>query len=171
MHNRSIASTALVAIVAAAVSATACSDSDRVTPTGPGRVDSQQRGTPSAVAVQPTLLFRRSIRGAVCPVRPPFFVPFDLLLRGAAETPLFLHQVRLQFVDSFGTAGPQLTIPQPDLTTRFPSLQIPRRGSRIFPFSFEFGCATGPTGTLIVIVRTSDPAGRMHQGAASVSVR
>ena len=170
MDNRRTVSAVLAAVVASALFAAACEDPSLLTPVGPTNIGAVA-GTTFTLAVQPAPLFRRSIFGAVCPFRQPFFVPFDLLVGTRLGLPLFLNQVRVHFVDSFGIVGPQITIPQLDLLNRFGTTQIPLQGSRTFPFSFEFGCATQPFRNLFVWVETIDTTRATQSSTVTVAVR
>jgi hypothetical protein len=170
MVNRLSVSAVFVAAVAVALSSAACSH-DWTGPVAPAASEgSQKGGSVQAIAIQPTPLVRRPVVGFVCPFNQPFVVPFDLLIRSGDST-LFLNEVRIDFVDSFGTSGPQLTIPRPDLNLRFRTTAIPPLGTRAFPFSFEFGCLTVPRGIVGVFVQTVDERGLTTQGRVNVPVR
>jgi hypothetical protein len=169
MSNRLAVSAVFVAVVSLALSSAACSD-DRTVPLAPAPFGGLPTPSVLAIAVQPIPLVPQTIIGGLCPFTHPFVVPFDLHVRSGASA-LFLNQVRINFVDSFGTSGPQLTIPQPDLNVRFRTTSIAAQTSREFPFSFEFGCGTARRGTLSVFVQTNDEAGRMNDGSLTVVVR
>jgi hypothetical protein len=138
----------------------------RVTPLAPttALVQTQEvvpGGEASAVflAALPTPLVRRHAFGFVCPFQQPFFVPFELIVH-AGDVAILVNRVSFGFVDSFGVAQPPITFAAPDLTARFPTIRVPARGSRPFPFTFEFGCFTGPTGTLTIMAEAADDGGR-----------
>lgn len=169
MHIRhTVAARFVMTIMAASLFAAACNDSNS-RPVAPTTITSL--GPTFSLAIQPARLFRRPIVGAVCPFQQPFLIPFDLLVATTSGRPLFLNQVRMQFIDSFGVAGPRITLPQPDLTSRFGTIQLPPQGSRAFPFSFEFGCTTRPVGTLSIFVETIDARQRFNTGAVTVAIR
>lgn len=168
MSHRLPASAVFVAVVGLAVSS-ACTDDDRTVPLAPAPFVGLPSPSVLAIAVQPTPLVPRSIVGD-CPFTQPFVLPFDLLVRSSRST-LFLNQVRINFVDSFGTSGPQMTIPLPDLNVRFRTTTISAQTFRAFPFAFEFGCGTASRGTLSVFVQTKDEMGRMNDGRLNVAVR
>jgi len=169
MHLRhTVSARFVITIVAASLFAAACNESN-LRPVSPTTITSA--GSTFSLAIQPARLFRRSIVGAVCPFQQPFLIPFDLLLATTSGSPLFLHQVRMQFIDSFGVAGPRITLPQPDLMSRFGTIQLPPQGSRAFPFSFEFGCATRPVGTLSIFVETIGARQTFNTSAVTVAVR
>jgi hypothetical protein len=120
--------------------------------------------TPSSVIAQPVF-------DARCPSVPPFDVPFSVIVRANSGVNVFVTEVRLHFVDSFGVPMPQVTLPAPVLTTQFGTLLVEARGSRTFPMSVPLGCVTARSGTLFVSVDTRDGQGRMQTGAVSVAVR
>ena len=72
MYNRRGVSAVSAALVASALFAAACEDPNLLTPVGPTKVGAVA-GMTFTLAVQPAPLFRRSIFGAVCPFRQPFF--------------------------------------------------------------------------------------------------
>jgi hypothetical protein len=163
-------------IVITAVSASlfaACESINGSTPTAPTAPTAfLTAANPTfTVAVEPRQLFRRRVHGATCPVRQPFLLPFHLLLESASGSPFFLNQVGIEFIDSAGTSAPRITLRHSDLIRRFGTVQIPSQGSRSFPLSFEFGCATEPTGTLSVFVETISPGRPLVGRTVTMMVR
>jgi hypothetical protein len=166
--EHSHASARVATLFAAAMLATACDPVDMNNPASPSSFRSS--AAIFTLAVEPVPLFPRSAFGTFCPFGQPFFVPFNLML-GTELEGLFLNQVRVQFIDSLGTAGPRIAIPQVDLINRFDTIQIPPFGFRTFPFSFDFGCATRPFGNLFVFVEAIDGRRTIHQQTLTVAVR
>jgi hypothetical protein len=171
MKYRLTVSAVLVALAVALSSAgsVGCTD-ERTVPLAPAPFVGLENPGVFAIGIQPTPLVPHAIFGAVCPFTHPFAVPFDLVVQ-SSRSALLINQIRIDFVDSFGTSGPQLVIPQTELNNRFMNAAISPRGSRAFPFSFEFGCGTARRGTLSVFVQTSDEAGRMNDRRVSVTIR
>jgi hypothetical protein len=157
MHTRHrLSLLLLMSIMSASIAAGACGDYKGRSPVAPAGIGSISTFT---LAVEPAQLFRRPVVGAACASRQAFVVPFQLRLRSDSLSPLFLNQVRFQFIDSSGLAAPGMAMRQPDLLGRFGSVGIPPLGSREFPFSFTIGCATQPVGSLSIFVETIDTAG------------
>jgi hypothetical protein len=104
------------------------------------------------LAVEPTQLFRSPALGTGCSSRPAFLLPFNLRLRSDSSSELFLNQVRFQFIDSAGVAGPGMAMRQPELQSHFGSVGIPPLGSREFPFSVPIACTSQPVSSLSIFV-------------------
>ena len=150
MRIYSIRVLAVTTMISASLFATGCDNDSNPTPLRPSGISTV---APPAflVAVRPTTSVRRPIVGAVCPFRHPFHVPFELLVEGTSQSTVFLNRVGFQFIDSFGTAGPQTVMHQPTLLRQFGTVGLTAPRPRIFPFSVEFGCGTLPTGTGLLV--------------------
>ena len=122
--------------------------------------------------VQPDLVRAQRVGEAFCPGRPPFLAPFNVVMQGDGRPDVFLSDVQMQFVDAAGIRSETLRLGRPELATRFGSTTFPAFGTRIFPFSFPFGCGGFlPTGTLTVIVIAGDSRGREERTIAHLPVR
>ena len=123
------------------------------------------------VAVQPALIQAQRVSASVCPGIPPFLAPFNVVARGDGRPDVFLSDVQMQFVDPFGVRAGAMVIGSPELATRFGSTIIPAFGTREFPFSFGFGCSSVSTGTLTVVLLTSDSHGREDRTVRHIDIR
>jgi hypothetical protein len=146
----------LISTMSASIAAGACGEYQGRSPLAPAGLGSISTFT---LTVEPTRLFRRPAALSACPSRQAFVVPFNLRLRSASPSELFLNQLRFDFVDSAGFAAPGLAMRQADLIRQFGSVGIPPLGLREFPLSFPVGCATRPVGNLSIFVETIDSAG------------
>lgn len=151
MHKYSIALTLLVSVLL-----TACSDGDaRLNPVEPGITNqSSSIGLRPSIGLGSSMLSSQRADDERCPEIPPFFVPFAVTVGADPDADVALDALRLRFADVVGVTMPQVTLPQPSLTTRFGSTVVAARSSRTFPFVFRFGCGTARTGTLVIIVDT-----------------
>jgi hypothetical protein len=126
----------------------------------------------SADMVQPGLVRAQRVGEALCPGRPPFVAPFNVVMQGDGRPDMFLSDVEMQFVDTAGIRSETLRFGRPELATRFGSTTFPATGIRTLPFSFPFGCGSFlPTGTLTVIVIAGDSRGREERTVARLPVR
>lgn len=170
MRIYSIPVVLVTTMISASLFATACDNETNNIPLRPTGI-STATAPAFLVAVQPTTLIRRSIVGAVCPFRQPFLVPLELLVEGTSRSTVFLNRVGFQFIDSFGAAGPQTVTHQPTLLRRFGTVGLATPGSRVFPFSVEFGCGTLPTGTINVSLQLIDERGAITDRTLKAVVR
>jgi len=156
MQKPSVAFTLLVSVVLSA-----CTDGDaRLSPIEPGITrQASTSGQRPSIGLGSSVLSSQHASDERCPDIPPFFVPFAITL-GARDVDVSLDALRLRFADVDGVTMPQVTLPQPSLTTRFGSTVVSAQSSRTFPFEFRFGCGTRRAGTLIIIVDTRDSRGR-----------
>jgi hypothetical protein len=130
------------------------------------------RGTgPTTVGIQPSLVTVQSISQASCPTVPPFLGSLNLIVQSDGDLGLFVTQVRMTFTDSLGVTAPTVTLPAPVPTQQFGSALVAARADRAFSLTFPFGCGTRRTGTLVVVVVTSDEQGREQTAEARVAVR
>jgi hypothetical protein len=171
MRNQGI-SLMLAMTVVAALSGVACDDDngdhDKM-PLQPTRISSAFVPV-FPIDVRPTRLARRSIPGAVCPSRQPFLVPVELLIANTSGSQVALDRVGFQFFDTMGAAGPQSVTLQPNLARQFGTVGLPPQTSRMFPFSVEFGCGTGATGTLSVLIGTINTDGVRHERKVDLAI-
>jgi len=172
MRNFSIPFVIVVALTSAALLSTACDsdNEDRRGPLQPTGISSFASSPDLAVTVRPTSLVRRPVVGAQCPFRHPFSVPLEVLIESTSESSVFLNRVEFRFVDSSGVAGPQVATGQPALERQFGHVGLPTQSSRVFPFSFEFGCGTLPHGRIHVDIETIDPGHRSEKRSFTVPV-
>jgi hypothetical protein len=167
MHKPSVAFTLLVSILL-----TACSDTDaRLNPVAPGiTTQASSIGLQPGIGLGSSVLSSHRAGEERCPDFPPFAVPFTLTVGADEAGDVALDAVRLRFADVVGVTMPQVTLPQPSLTTQFGSTIVSARSSRTFPFLFRFGCGTARTGTLIIIV-DARVGGRMTSTELRATVR
>ena len=107
----------------------------------------------------------------VFPVSAAFIAPVNVAVAGNGRPDLFLSDVQMQFVDPFGVRSGAMVIGRPEITTRFGTATIPTTGVRTFPFEFQLGCTTVPTGTLTVVVLIGDSFGRDSRSIRNVTIR
>jgi len=159
----------------AALSGYGCDDngtpSASVNGVGPSPLTSTGPFVSRLVQVVPAFIDPVPIAGTVCPNHQPFLAPMNVVFRGDGRSDLNLTHVQMQFVDSSGTVGGLMTVPQTGLVLRFGSTALPSFGTRAFPFSFPFSCVGLRTGTLTVVVVTGDSRGRETSSRMLVDVR
>src|SRR5688500_15117547 len=150
-------------VFAAAVFSYGC-DVDPVTSQviGPTPIRSTGAFVSRGALVRPSFTGPVIVPGAVCPTLPPFLAPFSLIFDGDGRSDLSLSRVHMQFTDHAGIAGSAMTVGRPEIVSRFGSTSLPAFGTRTLPFSFPFGCAGAPSGTLTVIVFAADSWGHEH---------
>jgi hypothetical protein len=167
MHKPSVAFTFLVTILL-----TACTDGDaRLNPVEPGiPTQASSFGLRPSIGLGSSVLSSQRAGDQRCPDVPPFFVPFAITVGADPGADVALDAVRLRFADVVGVTMPQVTLPQPSLTTQFGSTLVSARSSRTFPFVFRFGCGTARRGTLIIIVDTRS-RGRLTSTELRASVQ
>jgi len=170
MRIYSIPVVLVTTMISASLFATGCDNETNNTPLRPTRISTAEFPA-FVVAVRPTTLIRRSIVGAACPSRQPFHVPFELLVEGTSGSAVSLNRVGFEFIDSFGSTGPQSVTHQPTLIRRFGTVSLGGPGRRVFPFSVEFGCGTLPTGTINVSAQLIDERGAITDRTLKVLVR
>lgn len=157
MHKQSVAITFFVAALL-----TACTDGDaRLSPIEPGLSTQSSTTTHQpSIGLASSVLSTQPADDPRCPDEPPFVAPFTVTVNAVTGSDVILDALRLRFFDIVGVPMPQVTLPQPSLTTRFGSTVVSAHSSRTFPFLFRFGCGTARTGTLVIIVDTRDSRGR-----------
>lgn len=171
MRNDSISFLVVMALAGAALWSTGCEGDINRGPLRPSRLVGLGSTTSDlVVGIRTTPVVRRSVEGAQCPFRQPFSVPLDLVFENASPT-MFLNQVGFQFIDERGTAGPQIVTTQPTLERQFGHVGLPVDNSRVFPFSFEFGCGTLPNGKIHVSVQMIDGRRTLTDRSLTVPVR
>lgn len=123
------------------------------------------------VMVQPTSIQAHRVGDPLCPAHPPFLAPFNVVFQGDGRSDVFLSSVQMQFVDLAEMRAGVTTLGRPELDVRFGSTALPAFGTRVFPFSFPFGCAGLPGGTLTVIVVAGDSNGHERRTVTRIPVR
>lgn len=147
---------ACLALVMAVMSTSAC-DSDGTGPVYPSPLATV--GAPPSISIQPSRIAAETVTHPSCPVIPPFIGSLNVHVQ-AVDFPLSVSHVQMTFRDSDGLTAPAVTLPAPVLTRQFGSTLVEARSRRTFAFTFPFGCTTRRTGTLVVVVITTDPGGR-----------
>ena len=123
------------------------------------------------VMVQPTSIDAHRVGDPLCPAHPPFLAPFNVVFQGDGRSDVFLSSVQMQFVDLQEMRAGVTTLGRPELDVRFGSTTLPAFGTRVFPFSFPFGCAGLPGGTLTVTVVAGDSNGHERRTVTRIPVR
>ena len=125
----------------------------------------------NSVSIQSSAVATESVIQPSCPTNPPFIGSLSINVQATGELSFTLQQVQMTFTDTTGLTAPQVTLPAPVLTRQFGSTLIEARSQRTFPFTFPFGCTTGRTGTVVVVVVMRDLQGRETMAEARVAVR
>jgi hypothetical protein len=145
-------------VVAAALSAAACSDGDaRLTPSGPQALRENDNWLAPApfVGITSSVLSAQLINNFVaCPAIQPFLVTANIVVRADGDAAVFIDSVRMRFTDTSGFAAPEVTLTAPVPTRPFGSALVEARSARTFPVDFRFGCGTGRRGTIVFITDT-----------------
>ena len=164
-----------VALVAAAVLASSCSDNDaRSALTQPSFVG----GSFVAVTAASSTAFAQPSNDPICPSIAPFNVTFGIIVKANGSSNVIIHGVQLRFTDSSGFQTPQITLPMPPVTiaapiptTEFGSAMVQAGSATTVPLTLAIGCGTGSQGTILVIVDTSDDLGRRSSEQVRITVR
>jgi hypothetical protein len=153
---------------------------DRADRIGPSAISFSGIGEPTSnsvdfyahgVTLRPAIVTPQLVPGALCPTRPPFLAPIQLVAVADGDLDLFLNQVDVRFVDRKGVFGGAMSLGRSQLVDLFGSTRIPGRGRRLFPITLPFGCTGLSEGTLTVGVFTGDARGRERRHSLSVDVR
>jgi hypothetical protein len=108
--------------VGAAFLLAACSD---IAAPGPITGPTAHSVLSPTLGVTPVPLVSLSAADPVCPAVPPFTVSLNLSVHPQGIVNLFVTQIRLQFVDTFGVRMPQITLPMPQATRPMPQGTLP----------------------------------------------
>jgi len=162
--------TAALTIVAASLLTISCSDSEtQVTAAGPSAL--LLAPSASFARAEPSTVTAQLVSGGNCPLIQPLRARLALTVLADDDVTLFLDEVRMQFVDAGGVAAPQVTLPAPQLTTQFGTALVQARSSLMFPLDLAFGCGTGRTGTIVIVVHGRDGRGVERSTNVRVAVR
>lgn len=164
--------TALLGGILAMGLTVACSDTDaRVTgPTPIRTANSSSFGTQNA-GLQTSPVGIQTIGQPQCPTVPPLLASFNLIVQAPSGQDVTLQNVAMTFTDTTGLSAPSVTLPAPALTRQFGSTLVEARSQRAFPLTFPFGCGTGRSGTLVVIVVVSDAQGQETTAQVATALR
>lgn len=161
---------ALAALVTALATA-GCDDLSVRTSIGPSELAPAGLFTSAQVGIRPAPIDPVFVGAPLCPARPPYLAPFDLVVHAGDGVERSVHQFQLQFVDTFGRLGASRRIDRPEIVSLFGSPRIPAFGSRSFPLSLPIGCAGLTTGVISVIVVTADASGYQRRLSLDAAVR
>jgi hypothetical protein len=162
--------TAALAIVATSCLTVSCSDSEpQTTAAGPSAL--LLKNSTSFARVEPSNVTAQLVAGGNCPLVQPLHARFALTVLADDDATLFVNEVRMQFIDAAGVAAPQVTLPAPQATTQFGTALVQARSSLTFPLDLAFGCGTGRTGTIVVIVHGRDGRGFERSTDVRIGVR
>jgi hypothetical protein len=170
MGTRNAHPLALVALVAALATA-GCDDLSVRTSIGPSDLAATGLFTSVQVGIRPAPIDPVFVGAPLCPARPPYLAPFDLVVHAGDGLELSINQFQMQFVDTFGRLGASRRIDRPEIVSLFGSPRIPAFGSRTFPLSLPIGCAGLTTGVINVIVLAADVSGHQRRLSLDVGVR
>ena len=160
-------------VIAAAVAAGAC-DSHKGTFVVGGSVlqPSAVSFTSTSVLTQidPQFLVRQPVISFGCPLTPPLFSTFRIVVREPAVD-MFLGQVLLQFIDGSGVGGAMIPFPQASLNRLFGNTFIRARTFRSFPFTQGFGCFPSRPIMMTAQVTLVDGRGATQQSSVTASIQ
>jgi hypothetical protein len=114
------------------------------------------------------MAFAQPVNNFLCPSISPFNVPIVVVVQPTGVVTVVVTEIRLQFVDTFGSRLPQVTLPAPLPTAQFGTALADARAAQSFPLTMGIGCGTGHTGSLSIFVDTRDPLG--HRGSSQTTV-
>jgi hypothetical protein len=162
--------TAALVIVGASFLTVSCSDSEtQTTAAGPSAL--LIKNSTSFARVAPSNVTAELVGGGICPLVQPLRARLALTVFADDDTTFFVNEVRMQFVDAGGVAAPQVTLPAPQLTTQFGTALVEARSSLLFPLDLAFGCGTGRTGTIVIVVHGRDGRGIDRSTNVRIGVR
>ncbi|HXW07448.1 MAG TPA: hypothetical protein VD833_19580 [Vicinamibacterales bacterium] len=152
-----------------------CSDGDATqSATGPTFVASSSltvRAASPTVRAQP-------VGRPSCPSVAPFTVPIVIVITSTGPDDVVVTGFRLQFTDTLGRRTPQVNLGMPQVTAPMPPVTLPApvpsdqtAFTRTVPLSFGIGCDTGTSGTIVIVVDTSDRHGRRRGHEVTVAVQ
>jgi hypothetical protein len=153
------------------ISSAACDRGIDSNITGP----SSESGGGAALKVEPSMnltaasLTARLSGRTPCPYFHPFLASTNLVVR--ADGGFRLTEIAMSFRDQFGNTGPQVTLPAPVPIQQFGSELASARRTFTFPLDLAYGCGTGRSGTIILIVSGQDGRGVRNSTELRATVR
>ena len=157
MHKLTVVST----LVLSAFLASACDDTKN-TVAAPTTINA---AGVSATVTTGSAVAAPSVSGT-CPA---FTIPLSLVVQSGVSA-VTVTEVAARFVDSRGTAMPQVTLPAPIPTTQFGSELIDARSARTIQIMLPIGCTSDRAGTVVVLVTTRDRHGRTNTTTVTAPV-
>lgn len=145
--------------LAACVSLAACDRSMDSNVTGPSSelVGGGNLSTEPVMNLASTSLTAQLSGRTPCPFFHPFLASTNLVVR--ADGGFRLTEIAMSFRDRLGHNGPQVTLPAPVPTQQIGSELADARRTFTFPLDYGFGCGTGRSGTIVIIVTGQDGKG------------
>ena len=160
---------ACVMLLAAAVASASC---EKKYPTEPISFGYNPLGSTAVTfSAQTSTVFAQPVPNPRCPQVSPFNVPFVVVMNPNGATNVVVTGFRVQFTDTAGTSLQQVVLPAPNPVTPFGSALADARADRFFNLTTGIGCGVGQTGTIVVVVDTSDDQGHKGSGRVQFSVR
>jgi hypothetical protein len=138
------------------ISSAACDRTMDSNITGPSSEAAALSSQPSMNLTATSLTARPSGR-TPCPLFQPFLASTSLVVR--ADGGFALTEIAMGFRDRLGNTGPQVTLPAPVPIQQFGSELASARRTFTFPLDFAFGCGTGRSGTIVILVSGQDGRG------------
>ena len=161
---------ACVFLLGAAVASASCDEQKY--PTEPISFGFNPLGlTAVTFSAQSSTVVAQPVSNHRCPQVAPFNVPFVVVMNPNGTTGVAVTGFRVQFTDSAGMTTPQTLLPAPVPVTPFGSALVDARADRFFSLSTGVGCGVGQTGTIVVVVDTSDDQGHKGSGKVQFNVR
>ena len=117
-------------------------------------------------SAQSSTVFAQPVSNARCPQVAPFNVPFVVVMNPNGATGVVVTGFNVRFTDSAGNSAAEILLPAPIPVTPFGSALADARGDRFFNLTTGIGCGVGQTGSIVVVVDTSDDQG--HKGSSKV---
>ena len=157
-------SLACALLLGAAVASASC---EKKYPTEPITFGYNPLGlTAVTFSAQSSTVFAQPVSNARCPQVAPFNVPFVVVMNPNGATGVVVTGFNVRFTDSAGNSAAEILLPAPIPVTPFGSALADARGDRFFNLTTGIGCGVGQTGSIVVVVDTSDDQG--HKGSSKV---
>jgi hypothetical protein len=157
-------------LVAACVSSAACDRSMESNVTGPSsETGGSTLVTEPAMNLTSTSLTAQLSGRTPCPLFHPFLASTNLVVR--ADGGFRLTEIAMSFRDRLGHTGPQVTLPAPVPIQQFGTELTNARRTVTFPLNYGFGCGTGRSGTIVIIVTGDDGRGNRKSTELRASVQ
>jgi len=159
----------VLTLAAASVSTAACDRTKDSNVTGPSSEVGAALGVEPTMTLSSTSLTPQVSGRAPCPSFHPFLAATNLIVQ--ADGGFRLTEIGMSFRDNLGNTGPQVTLPAPVPTQQFGSELETARRTLTFPLQFGFGCGTGRSGTIVIIVNGLDSRGHRRSTELRATVR
>jgi hypothetical protein len=166
LHQRTVATSLLPLVCAAAIATSACDNNN-----GVGRVSTAPTAA-AFVIVSPSLINLTALGGFNCPGQ-GFSPSFNLIVTASGSSQS-MSAATFTLIDGTTLGGPSITIPSPQLRSQFGSTVIVGGTSRTFAMNPIFSCPGIPVVTphsMRATVVLTDTQGREEAFSTTVNFR